>query len=254
LHGRKEIETLRERAAESEREGARLSERAAESERERETLSQRVAELEAERHTPSPAFTSFSPSALEGVHTLTERARGFDGEALAVAVKNLKVYLPLVQGIAPQAQKLRDFVKKNERSKLVTKKCSTLSASLVQMHSAYHTSLASLTALHFEPGDAMQIVRSASALLVSISAVKGISLPQDRASLSLADTRKYFQVEKFNQAVRDLMELIGPVIDCQATIEQCMKDIKGLETPDTESLTALDQECGTLLDTLQRLA
>ncbi|GIQ87924.1 hypothetical protein KIPB_010066, partial [Kipferlia bialata] len=219
-----------------------------------ESLRTEVTSLKAERHQTSPAFTSFSPSALGGVHTLTERARGFDGEAVAVAVKNLKTYLPLVQGIAPQAQKLREFTKKNKRSKLVTKKCSTLSASLAKMHSAYHTSLASLTALHFNPGDVMQRVRSASDLLVSISAVKGISLPQDRARLSLADTRKYFQVEKFNQAVRELMELIGPIIDCQATIEQCMKDLKGLETPDTEALTALDQECGTLLDTLQRLA
>ncbi|GIQ89777.1 hypothetical protein KIPB_012337, partial [Kipferlia bialata] len=197
-----------------------------------------------------PAFTSFSPSALEGVHTLTERARGFDGETLAVAVKNLKTYLPLVQGIAPQAQKLKQFIKQNRRSKLVTKKCSPLSASLAKMHSAYHTSLGSLTALHFNAGDAMQIVRSASALLSALSSVRLVPLPQDTTRLTLLETRKYTQVEKFNQAVRELMELIGPVIDCQATIEQCMKDLKGLETPNTEVCVYLQARRSSLFPPL----
>ncbi|GIQ81416.1 hypothetical protein KIPB_002371 [Kipferlia bialata] len=221
-----------------------------------ESLKSEVASLKAERQssTASSSLSSFSPSALEGVQTLTKRARVFDSVALSGAVENLETYLPLVQGITAQAEKLREFIKENKRSELVPKECSTLSASLAKMHSAYHTSLASLTAVDFKPEDAMEIVRSAITLLSALSSVRLVPLPQDTAHLTLLETRKYIQVEQFNQAVRELVELVGPIIDIQATMEQYMKDLECLETPDTEALTALDQECVTLLDTLNSLA
>ncbi|GIQ81619.1 hypothetical protein KIPB_002604 [Kipferlia bialata] len=217
-------------------------------------LQKEVTALRAERDRRPAAFSSFVPSSLSMVQTLMERARGVDATSLSVDLKNLKVSLPLVRRILSQAQDLRDFIKINKRSQLVTKQCSTLAGSLARMHSAYHTSLISLTGLPFHPGDAMQRLRFASTLLSDLSAVKLVPLPQDTTHLTLAETRKYIQAEEFNQAVRELISSIGSVIDSQASIEECMEGLSDLETPDIEALTALNQESGALLDALYRLS
>ncbi|GCA62806.1 hypothetical protein KIPB_005941, partial [Kipferlia bialata] len=210
--------------------------------------------LETQRHSESAAFSAFTPSMLSDMHSLIEEVKAFDAECLLGHITQLEAWLPVVEGIHPAAQGLEGFMEAHPQEELVSSDCASLSATLSPLYSSFHALHTALQGVECDPKGSVPVLQAASALLHAVSAASIITLPSDMGGMDLEGKRKYRQIEHYNTAVRTLLDIVGPVIDCKAAIEACMQRLEGVVYPDIDALGALEAQAVAVTERLVLLS
>ncbi|GIQ86439.1 hypothetical protein KIPB_008293 [Kipferlia bialata] len=233
-------------------------------------LVSRVLSLERQNTSQSQSFKAYTKDTSVSIRPLIERAAAFDVSALEAATECLSLYVPVAKRVAEVMPGLREFLEKHPVDKLPSLDCPSLLISLSAMHTPYQSDMETLCTLSSkgegegkgkvegenadDPTQSMAYLTDASELLDSISAAHPIPLPRDPGALSLLDTRKYYQVETHNTDCRELYTVSGPIIDCQASIQQCMSGLSSLTVPDLSECKGILARSQALLTTLSALA
>ncbi|GIQ88451.1 hypothetical protein KIPB_010699, partial [Kipferlia bialata] len=103
--------------------------------------------------------------------------------------------------------------------------------------------------LTFDPLDSLTCIESGSKILLRVSAADIIPLPRGTKGLTLTMKRQYRQAEVANDLVRDLHDIVGPVIDRQNDLLGFSKRLTTLGIGSQQSDTS-DLEAWGVLDTM----
>ncbi|GIQ87200.1 hypothetical protein KIPB_009195 [Kipferlia bialata] len=229
---------------------------AVEREREAEKTAQaKRVEEEKKRDTDRlKGFTRFSSHRNRTIDNLITRAKAFDLSVLLKDVRNHGMYAPVANRLSTQVVSVKAFLGDHPVDKIVSEDCTSLQETLAALYTPFHTDVEALAAFDFDHTQCAVSLQDGKTLLESLATIRVIALPQDTASLSVSDQRKYFLVEAYNSKVRILFEVAGPVIDNETRISECLAGIEKVEAPDADECAEVDARALSLLERLRTLA
>ncbi|GIQ80876.1 hypothetical protein KIPB_001748, partial [Kipferlia bialata] len=206
---------------------------------------------EGEEQTLMQHFEGFNPEMSERLKALTERVKAMDVEALYSALDSLETssHTALQEKLAA----VQAFMSEHTLEKVVSEDCGALVDSLYGLCTKFHASLQTFSSQR-DHSVALSSVVEAQELVSSFESIGLIPLPRDTMSLSLPDKVKYVVVEDYNNDVRGVLRLIGPLIACSHRIQHCIGVRGGVSGVDMAECERVQRQSDTLLKALAKLA
>ncbi|GIQ83785.1 hypothetical protein KIPB_005157 [Kipferlia bialata] len=172
---------------------------------------------------------------IQGQGAVITEAKSFLAQetSLDTHLQRVGSYLPVAEGIAFSAISLQDCLGEHPVEQVVSADCSSVLGSMRHLLERFHSQFEALRNLDFDPAESLEYMQNGAKILLRVSAAYIIPLPAGTKTLSLTYKRKCRQAELANGLVRELLDLVGPIIDRQREILSYSKRLTALGTDQT---------------------